>query len=136
MGECGCSSNDRRFTFPAPGKDRFYMLTLSAACPSCDSPPGIMIELIDRSNVLYDEYMQGEFIDGPLKFEKLVDTMGVAIVTGMRKHEFVKALSDQLVGTPSRDLGDSDGIIDKIAAETLLEEMYEDSLTKPHFPKE
>lgn len=135
MCECGCSSNDERYTFPAPSRDAFYMLTIAAACPDCDAPPGISIELIDKTNVLWKDYKRGEFIDGKLKFEKWPDSKGVAIVTGMRRHEFVKAVAKHLIGTKANDLADENGLFDDVAAETIAEELYEDSLTRPHFPK-
>ena len=87
-------------------------------------------ELIEPNNTLYREYKRGEFSDGPLKFRKWPDSKGVAITTGMLRHEFVKALSSHLIGMSSRDYTDN-GKLDRIAAETILEEMYDDSQTKP-----
>ena len=133
MCECGCTMNDDRYVFPAPGKS-FYLLTLSAKCNSCDAPPGITLELIEPDNCLYREYKRGDFTDGPLKFEKWADSKGVAIITGMRQHEFVKATAAHLIGVSSKELGQK-GRIDKIGAETILKEMYGDSQVKPHFPK-
>jgi len=126
--------SDLRYTFPATSKESFYLLTLSGGCVGCDASPGVTIELIDKSNVLWDEYKRGEFIDGKLKFEKWPDSKGVAIITGFRKHEFVKALTSHLTGTSWDGLTDRDGKVDEIGAEVVLEEMYLDSLVKPHFP--
>jgi len=111
------------------------MLTLSAGCTECDAPPGVTIELIDSSNVLYKDYKRGEFINGKLQFEKWSDSNGVAIITGFRKHEFVKALTSHIAGTNWDDMKDDDGVVDEISAEVVLEEMYLDSLVKPHFPE-
>jgi hypothetical protein len=51
----------------------------------------------------------------------------VAIITGHRKHQFVNAVKKWLIGTPVKEL-------DEIGAETVLEEMYEDSMFRPRFP--
>lgn len=72
-----------------------------------------------------------DFIDGKLHFEKWSDSEGVAIVTGLMRHEFVKALTPHLVG-----LEDGGDVLDEIGAEVLLEEAYDDSVVKPHFPAE
>lgn len=130
MCECGCTMNDEKLTFPGPGKS-FYILSLAAECKSCDAPPGITIELIEPGNVLWDEYKRGEFVDGPLQFEKWRDSKGVAIVTGMRQHEFVKATISNLMGLEIEDFCEG-GKIDESGAEVILEEMYDDSQVKPH----
>lgn len=129
MCECGCELNAERYSFAGPGKS-FYVLTLRGECLNCDAPPGISIEVIEPGHCLFDEYRRGEFTDGLLKFEKWPDNMGVAIVTGMRRHEFVKAMASHLVGLAVEDFSER-GKIDRISAETILEEMYEDSQTKP-----
>lgn len=134
MCECGCTANDERFTFPGPGKS-FYLLTLSAGCDECDAPSGVIIERIKPGDFLYSKENREDFIDGELTFEKWNDSEAAPIVTGFRKHEFVKALTSHLVGTTVFDLCDEEsGVFDEIAAETLLEEMYDDSMVKPHFP--
>lgn len=129
MGECGCTTNDRRYRIPGPDKT-FYLLTLSGACENCDAPPGITIEVITPEHTLYREYKRGEFNDGQLKFEKWRDSRGVAIVCGMRKHEFVKAILPHLIGLDSKELGD-EGKLDEAGAEVVIEEMYDDSQTRP-----
>ena len=132
MCECGCTSSDERYSFPGPGKS-FYVLTLSRGCVECDAPSGVTIEHIKPGKFLYDDKVyREELIEGELEFQDWRDSEGVAIVTGMLRHEFIKALQPHLVGT---DVGE-DGTIDEIGAEVLLEEAYEDSVVKPHFPKQ
>ena len=130
MCECGCTANDRRYTFPAPGRTA-YLLTLSGGCVECDAPSGVSIERISMSDMIWKQ--REEFTDGALKFEKWSDSEGVAIITGLRKHEFVKALLPQLVGVSAEDMGEG-GVIDESGAEVILEEMYEDAQVRPHFP--
>lgn len=129
MCECGCEMNARRYTFPAPGKS-FYLLVLSPPCTNCVAPPGVSIELIEPSNVLWAEYRRGEWVEGPLKFEDWRDTKGVRIATGLIREEFVKACSKHLVGIGKEMFGD-DGKIDADGAEVILEEMYDDSHIRP-----
>ena len=129
MCECGCTSNDDRFSFPGPGKS-FYILTLSGGCVDCDAPSGVSIELIEPENVMFIDYRRGEFLNGKLKFEKWPDSKGAAIVTGLRKHEFVKALMSHLVGVSSDEMGEN-GKIDEPGADVILDEMYEDSQVRP-----
>lgn len=129
MCECGCTMNDDRYTFPAPGKS-FYLLTLSKACCECDAPSGVTIERIDPSNVLYKDYKRGDFTSGPLSFEKWTDSVGVAIITGMRTHEFIKATQSHLIGVSSHEMGEG-GRIDECGAEVILEEMYQDAQVRP-----
>lgn len=124
MCECGCTSNDLRYWFPAPGK-KLYMLTLSNACVDCDAPSGVTIELIGPNDIHYKN--REDYTDGELKFADWSDTKGVAIVTGFRRHEFIKAITPHLIDTDLDEL-------DEIGAEVLLEEAYEDSVVKPHFP--
>lgn len=135
MCECGCVANDKKFKFPANGKS-FYLLTLSTACMNCDAPPGISIELIESGHGLYEEYSAGDsdYLEGDLPFEKWPDSKGVAIVCGMTRSEFIKAMSSHLIGIDSNELGD-DGVLDDVAAETILEEMYENSQVRPYIPK-
>lgn len=129
MCECGCTSNDDRYTFPGPG-DSFYLLSLAGDCRSCDAPSGITLELIEPSNTLYEEYKRGTFTRGKLKFEKWPDSKGVAIITGMCMHEFIAALRSHLIGVSSVELGEN-GLIDDAGAEVILEEMYEDAQVQP-----
>lgn len=129
MCECGCTSNDRRYSFPGPRKS-FYILTLSGGCVDCDAPSGVTIERINPGDFMYDRANREDFLDGKLPFEKWPGSEGVAIITGLRRHEFVKALQIHLVGTEIIE----DGTIDEIGAEVLLEEAYEDSVVTPHFP--
>ena len=133
MGECGCTMNDDRYTLPGPGKS-IYLITLSAGCVDCDGPAGVSIERISPDSILYREYKRGEFTDGELKLEKWPDSEGVAIATGMRKHEFVKAVGKHLVGVSANDIGEN-GVIDEIGAEVIAEEMFDDSQVKPSIVK-
>jgi hypothetical protein len=133
MCECGCILNDDKFTFPGPKKS-LYVLTLSGGCAECDAGPGVIIERIGPTDPLYKEYRRGEFIEGPLEFEKWSDSHAVAIHTGRRMHEFVEALQKHLIGVDSNELGDK-GKIDQAGAEVILEEMYEDAQVKPQIVK-
>lgn len=135
MCECGCTMNDRRYRLPAPGKS-FYLVKLSGACVDCDAPPGITIELVEPTHTLYRDYKRGDFETMPLKLEKWVDTKGVAIRTGMQQRQFVEAMAKHLVGLDSKEMGGGDGRIDDVGAETIAEEMYEDSTTVPTLVKD
>lgn len=121
MCECGCTSNDLRYWFPAPGNN-VYILTLSHGCTDCDAPSGITIERIDKKSNLWRD--REDYLDGELEFSKWPDSEGAVVITGMLKHEFVKALTPHLIETDLDEL-------DEIGAEVLLEEAYEDSVTKP-----
>lgn len=127
MCECGCTSNDERYLFQAPG-NMVYMLTISGGCTECDAPPGITIERLAKSDLHYQE--RDVYTNGELKFEKWAYSEGVALITGFRKHEFVAGLKAVIVGAGPFD----GGAIDEIDAEVLLEEAYEDSIVRPHFP--
>ena len=129
MCECGCTLNDRKYKFPGPGRS-FYILSLCGWCVSCDAPSGVTIERIDPTHTLYKDYKRGDFLEGDLKFDAWADSVGAAIITGMTSAEFVAAAKSNLVGINSKDFGD-DGKIDKIGAETILEEMYEDLQKRP-----
>lgn len=129
MCECGCTSNDKKYSFSGPEKS-LYILTLSGGCVDCDAPSGVSIELIETTNILYKEYRRGDFLNGKLKFEKWPDSKGAAIVTGMRRHEFIKALMSHLVGVSSDEMGEN-GKIDESGADVILEEMYEDAQVRP-----
>lgn len=121
--------NDDRFTFPGPRKS-FYLLTLSGGCADCAAGPGFSIELIEPSHTLYKDYKRGHFNTEKLAFEDWPDSKGVAIITGPRRHEFVKSVLQHLVGVSSDELGEN-GKIDEIGAEVILEEMYEDAMFRP-----
>ena len=118
-----------KYVFPAP-KRAIYILTLSGGCVSCDTPAGFIIELIEPTDTLYSEYRRGDFIDGELQFEQWPDSRGVAIKTGMRRHEFVAALRQHLVGVGSEMFGDA-GNIDDVAADEILEEAFEQAQVRP-----
>ncbi len=129
MGECGCTMNDNKYTLPGPGKS-FYLVSLSGGCVDCDAPPGVTIELIKPGDPLYAEYKSGEYVDGPMTLSNWGDSKGVAIITGHRRHEFVKETLSHLNGLEVKHFVDH-GRIGKTGAETILEEMYEDSRVKP-----
>ena len=130
MCECGCTSNDDRYSLPAP-KRAIYVVTLSKACVYCDAPSGVTIERIDPGTTLYDEYKAGEFMNGPLVLEDWPDSKGAAIVCGLLKHEFVKAMTPHLVGVSSEEMGEN-GVIDEDGADAIAEEMYRDAQIRPH----
>jgi hypothetical protein len=128
MCECGCTMSDDKYRLPGPGKS-FYLVTLAGMCKNCDAPPGVTIELIEPTNSMYREYKGDDYGVSPLKLEKWADSLGVAIITGMRQHEFVKATQSHLIGLNSHDFGGPK--LDQIAAETILEELYDDSQVRP-----
>jgi hypothetical protein len=109
-----------------------YLVTFQRACTNCDGPSGITIEKFDSAEKL-KEYRGGYDIPPAIEFAQWPESLGVAIITGHRKHEFVKALKNQLMGIDSKDFGK--GPLDEIAAETILEEMYEDSVVTPELVK-
>jgi len=129
MCECGCVMNWDRYKFPATGK-AFYLLTLKNHCQDCDGPTGISIELIEPGTFMFDYYSDPEHHNGELKFDDWTDSKGVAITCGLMKHEFVKKLSQHLIGVNSNDMGE-DGLIDEFGAEVILEEMYDDAQVQP-----
>lgn len=132
MCECGCPGSWQRYTFPGPGGS-IYLLTLAGACENCDAPSGVSIERLKRGAWLRKYVEENpDHIDGPLKFESWPNqgSEGVGIVTGFRKHEFIKALLPHLVG-----LSDEDGKIDECGADVILEEMYSDAVVKPHLDR-
>lgn len=129
MCQCGCMENDERLTLPGPGES-FYVISLYSGCADCDNPAGVTIELITPKDTLYKDYKAGEFIDGPLKMKNWRGSKGAAIITGMTKEQFVKATLSHLIGVDSNEFS-GDGGLDKIAAETILEELYDDSQVKP-----
>ena len=129
MCECGCTMNDKRYTFAGPGKV-IYMLTLSGGCVDCDAPSGISIERLKPGDFMHANGHRDEFVDGELQFETWAESEGVGIVTGMRRHEFVKALSAHLIGASAEEMGEN-GVIDEAGAEVMLEEMFEDAQMRP-----
>lgn len=133
MCECGCVMNDKKLTFPGPGKT-LYLLTLSAGCVDCDAPSGVSIERLNPGNFMYSKQDREDFSDGELEFENWGDNVeGVGIVTGMLRHEFIKALAKHLIGVSAEEMGEN-GKIDEAGAEVILEEAFDDSVVMPHFP--
>lgn len=131
MCECGCGMRDKKYWFPGPSES-YYVLTLSVACVDCDSPPGVTIELIEPGTPMFDIYKQEEYLDGALAFQLWGgQTKGVAVITGMRKHEFVSVMKSHLTGINSKEYSDS-GVIDEDGAEVIAEEAYGDSWVQPH----
>lgn len=128
MCECGCVSNDEKYILPAPKKS-LYIITLSGACTNCDVPPGICIERIDKNNILYKEYLRGDF-GTKLKLEDWQDSYGKCIITGYTKDKFVKSALKHLIGISSVEMGE-DGRIDEFGAEVIAEDMYEDAQVFP-----
>ena len=121
MCECGCVGNDDKYTLPGPDGS-FYVLSLSVPCENCDAPPGISIQKSQHGQPL-DEFTRA------LEFQDWPDGPGVAIVTGMRKCEFIKAMASYLIGIRVNKV--EDGRIDKFYAEVVIEEMYPDSQIQP-----
>lgn len=128
MGECGCSSNWKRYWFPAPNK-QIYLLTLSDGCTNCYGPPGISIELISKDSYLWKD--RNDYLNGELKFESWAESLGVAIKTGPEQHEFVESLKKWLIGINSKELGEDKKTIDRYGAEVILEDMYPDAIFCP-----
>jgi hypothetical protein len=130
MCECGCVGNDDKYSLPGPGES-FYLVSLSVACENCDAPPGITIERLDPACRMFEEYAtSGMYGVKPLTLNDWTDGKGVAIVTGMRKDEFVKAMLPHLIGVDSRKLGEN-GVLDECGAEVIAEEMYANSWNQP-----
>ena len=140
MGECGCVSNDDVYTLPGP-KGSLYVIRLSGPCQYCESPPGVTVERFDRGTVYYDHYTnpdEGGRTAKPLPLEAWPDGPGVAIVTGMTRRELERAGGPHLIGVSSRpeDLGDDGGRLGEVAAEVLMEQMYDDVTFKPRLAGE
>lgn len=133
MCECGCVANDRKYWFPGPSKT-IYVLTLSAGCVDCDASSGVSIEVLKPGDFMYSKIKQDEYSEGPLEFEKWGDAQGIGIITGLRRHEFVAKCQSHLIGVSSEEMGEG-GKIDEAGADVILEEMFEDSVVEPHFPK-
>ena len=135
MCECGCVGNDDKYTLPGPGES-IYVLRLAGECVDCDAPPGIVIELLYPGDAEFEEAaVNGMYGYRPLTLNDWPDSKGASIVTGMRKHEFIKAMLPHLVGVDSRKLGEN-GVLDEVGADVIAEEMYEDSQTRPFVVKE
>lgn len=132
MGECGCTSNDDHYWFPAP-KNQVYVLTISGGCTDCCVPPGITIELISKNGMEWKE--REWWITGELQFADWGYKKGAAVVTGFDRHDFIAALRHNLIGVDSRELGES-GKIDAAGADVILEEMYEDAMFRPRLVEE
>ena len=123
--------NDRKYWLRGP-HEMLYIVTLSGHCRNCDAPPGVLIERIDETHVLYRKSRRRDFNCLEMKLAEWPESEGVAIVTGMRQNEFVKAVSRHLVGIqPNGGLFDDKGYIDDDGAEVIAEEMYEDSQRRP-----
>lgn len=133
MCECGCVENDVHYRFPGPG-ETFYILTLSGGCIDCDAPSGVVIRHIKPGESNYEWFSDKETIDGELPFDMWGDgSAGAAVATGMLRSEFIKATKQHLIGINSKDFDDNneDRKIGEIAAEVILEEMYQDAQTRP-----
>ena len=131
MCECGCSINNETYRLAGPNRS-VYLITFQGACTYCDGPSGIQIERF-ASPAALKEYA----FDLPpeLPLEKWPESMGCCIVTGHRKHEFVEALKNSLIGLKSDDFADKKGDgLDDIAVETILEDMYDESVVTPRVP--
>lgn len=129
MCECGCVSSRRRYRFPAPGKCT-YLLTLIPHCVDCNWPSAVSIELVEPSGWLYREIRDGDCLVGDLPFEKWPDSQGVLVECGHMKNGFIDLLRRHLIGVSSDELG-TDGLIDDVGADVILEEMYEDAQFSP-----
>lgn len=127
MCECGCVSNDKRFTLTGPG-DSYYLITLRGHCKECDGSSVVLIELLEPGTHGHGYYR--DYTSGPLPFDKWPDSMGVTINVGMTDQEFRAKLAPHLIGLDSKELGD-DGVLDDAAVDVLLEEMYDDAQTFP-----
>lgn len=128
MCECGCTMNNEYYLLPAP-RGEVYLITFSRPCVDCDAPAGISIERFKSKSII--EHYMGE-LPPELPMEKWPESFGVCIATGYLRHEFVKAMKGNLIGLKSDDYADKPGDgLDKIAAETILEDMYDDSTFTP-----
>lgn len=123
--------NNDAYRLPGPN-GAVYLITFQRACTNCDGSSSVIIERF-ASIASLKEYA----FDLPpeLPLEKWPESMGCAIITGHRKHQFVKALKDSLIGLKSDDFADKKGDgLDGIAAETILEDMYDESVVTPRLP--
>jgi len=133
MCECGCTSNDKRYTIPGPGKS-YYLVTLRGHCVECSGHSAVLIDLLEPGSHDHEYYNDADMIDGPLPLREWDDKKSCTIVTGMLREEFVSKLAGHLVGIDCDEMGD-DGRIDEDGAEVILEEMYDQSQTFPCFVK-
>lgn len=111
-----------------------YLVTLTKACESCDAPSGISIERFKSRKAIEKAYAL-ESVD-LLPFEKWAESDGCVIITGHRKHEFVKSVKGNLIGIDSNLFGDdTSSALDENSAEIIAEEMYADSVVMPSVVK-
>ena len=129
MCECGCIGTDVYYTLAGPGAS-IYLVTLSRACKECDAPDAVTIEQFASRKDL-KSWCCGE-LPPSLPLKHWNHSNGVAILTGRRHDEFIKAQLSNLIGVVSDDLTDkpSEGL-DSTAAEVILDEMYPDSIFQP-----
>lgn len=129
MCECGCVGNDDKYVLPGPGES-IYVLRLAGECVNCDAPPGIFVEQLSPGDFEFEHVTDEMYGYTPLALNDWPDGKGVAIVTGMRKQEFIKAMLPHLIGVDSRTLGEN-GVLDEAGADVIAEEMYADSQVQP-----
>lgn len=129
MCECGCVGNWRRYKFPGPG-DSFYILVLAPHCLNCDAPSGVFLDHIKPGHTLYADYKRGDFTDGNLEWFDGPDNPTATVVTGMLRHEFIKALTAHFTEMDVEGLLE-DGAFDECSADVILEEMYDDAQFAP-----
>lgn len=129
MCECGCVSNDKKFTLDGPKKS-YYLVTLRGHCKECDGPAVVLIELLEPGTHDYGYYKTPEYTHGPLPLGKWSDSMGTTIAVGMTRDEFRDKMASHLLGLNSEELGE-DGVLDEAAVDVLLEDMYDDAQTFP-----
>jgi hypothetical protein len=131
MCECGCSMNNNTYRLPGPGGS-VYLITFQRACTNCDASSGLTIEKFESEAALEEYAFE---LPPELPLEKWPESMGCAVITGHRKHEFVKALKSGLIGLKSDDFADNKGDgLDETAAETILEDLYDESVVTPRLP--
>jgi hypothetical protein len=124
--------NDDKFVLPGPNNS-VYLLTFRGACKNCDGSDEIIIERFANKRAVRDYlcWAPDEYPE-TIKLEKWPESHGVCIITGKLQHEFVEALKGQLIGMKPADFVDKpNGVIDENAADAILEEMYDDSTTRP-----
>lgn len=132
MCECGCSINNECYILPGPG-GKVYLITFQGACVNCDGPACVMIERFANKKALKEYAFE---LPPELPLEKCPESMGCAIITGHCKDEFVKAMKPGLIGLKSEEFADKPGDgLDDLSAETILEDMYDESTVTPHLPE-
>lgn len=128
MCECGCTMNDDHYLLPGPGTS-FYVITLRGHCLNCDAGTSVVIEKMEPGTHGHGWFREEHNSEGEFPFEDWADgKKGRTIVTGMQRHEFVNKLKGELIGNAGVD---DEGNIDDVAAEVILEEMYDAAQTKP-----